>query len=466
MQNNPPLCASPRSVLTTALALTAFVSLCSTACFGQATITPGEGVSFSQEDFDFNGVTTVSNTGVVDVNLATLMVATGINSGYLNISDGDGWVVQNLPILASDPYPDIETHFNLGTTFGTTDASLNAFAQFSANPVTSFSNAPNTSFTLGAADQYDAEGFGGDYAGGNEPAPLAGAINFQAGGLVSASFQPNHPNVQAAMNQCLPAAVANSLQYLKTTYGLNVPDPNVPGRGDFSTTPPSQKVPNGAGMEKAGDSLVGQLDVTTGRNSASRTVGPAVGGLAGLQGKLQYLENAGLGAQVVVQHQGQNGGLTSANLPAMVTSMNGTVTSSSQGNRVTSDFILNEIKAGEDVEMGFLYRGANGQDNGGHFVDLVGAGTILGVPWVAYQSDHLQTDMDPNDALGTGTTDFAFLSDIDTDGRLNLVGENTTPNVAVVYSESTIPEPSTLALLGFGLAAVFLFGHKRLLRKT
>ena len=72
-------------------------------------------------------------------------------------------------------------------------------------------------------------------------------------------------------------------------------------------------------------------------------------------------------------------------------------------------------------------------------VNVVGAGTILGVPWIAHISDHDQSDTDlpPDlrDNRGTGFVDFTFLIDIDVDGLLNLVFEQGQPELDVAVSE-------------------------------
>ena len=72
-------------------------------------------------------------------------------------------------------------------------------------------------------------------------------------------------------------------------------------------------------------------------------------------------------------------------------------------------------------------------------VNVVGAGWILGAPWIAHVSDHVQSDLDlpPDlkDNEGAGTVDFTFLRDIDGDGLLNLVGERGRPELGIAVSE-------------------------------
>src|SRR5205823_3482758 len=56
-------------------------------------------------------------------------------------------------------------------------------------------------------------------------------VTFNAGNTFTAVYQFGHPNIDQALNQCAPAAVANSLDWLRTTQGLAVPaaNPNTPG---------------------------------------------------------------------------------------------------------------------------------------------------------------------------------------------------------------------------------------------
>jgi hypothetical protein len=398
---------------------------------GQFTpITEGEGVSFLQDQFQFDGQPTdTSGTGTVVVDPATLLSATQMSSGYLNIQDSSGWVVQNLPVdSAVGP---ITSQLNLGTPDGSDDtgAGLTFSVDISTNPVTSFSPTAATHFSLGT-NTYDEEGEGA--IAGNPGPPAANAITFLSGGLINLTLQPGHPNVQTADNQCGPAALANELAFLKASYGLNIPDPNIAGRGDPGTG--NLFVPSGAGMETAGNSLVGRLDLSIGRNSTSRTSGTTTTGTTQLNGLLSYLGSARVNdaGAVAVKYQG--------NIPGPTQTQSG-ITATSQGNSVTANFIFSQLAAGNTVKLGMS----------GHAVDVIGAGTILGVPWVLYNSDLKQTPIDATDAaLGTNPT-FAFLV------NNTLVGEVGTPQVFNDISVQVVPEARFLPLFLLGsLGLVFL----------
>ncbi len=398
------------------------------------TVSPGEGVSFGQMDFLWPSAETLnSDTGQIDVDIAFLQTATSLSSGYLNVATDAGWVVQNLPVLSGFPYPSISSNFGLGSTVGDDVTSLTATVDFSAAPVTAFAPAPSTVFAVGDVG-YDAQGKGAAVpAAPPAPvAPAAGVVAFQLGGLVQVVAQPNHTLVQTAHNQCGPAAVASSLQYLEDTFGVSVPHDHVSGL-----------------LGVPANSLVGQLDTAMGRAATSRADGDAVLDLVYVEGKLSYLDNNGLEG-LIVKHQDDEFGDMNVTVAG--------VTSHGRGKVPTAEFIIQELLHGEDVEMGFSYK-----TGGGHWVEVVGAGYILGVPWVAHRSDSLQTSSDPTDTMGIDGTDFSFLVDTDMDGLLNLVYGKADANVDIVVTQS-IPEPGTMLGLVVGVGGLARYLRRRLRR--
>jgi hypothetical protein len=135
------------------------------------------------------------------------------------------------------------------------------------------------------------------------------------------------------------------------------------------------------------------------------------------------------------------------------------LTSHGNGDALTASFIISDLCAGEHVELGYIY-----PNGGGHWVELTGAGSILGVPWITYVSDHDQS----NDGSGTGKVDFSFLRDTDRDGLLNLVNQGTTPNATIVVTESpatpqkAVPEAPFVAPFGvIGLGALLALHRRR-----
>jgi hypothetical protein len=152
----------------------------------------------------------------------------------------------------------------------------------------------------------------------------------------------------------------------------------------------------------------------------------------GLRGKVDYLDMIGL-TWLDLKHQGVDGDMS-------ILGANG-LASKGEGDTVTLEWLKQQICDGEDVEMGFLYTGG-----GGHRVELIGICTILGVPFALHLSDSLQSDVDPNNTMGTDTVDITPLIDTDGDGLLNVVYGKADANVHSAFSQS-IPEPATVALL-------------------
>jgi hypothetical protein len=191
------------------------------------------------------------------------------------------------------------------------------------------------------------------------------------------------------------------------------------------------------------------------RGVTDRGSGSTVGDRSFVTGKLQYLDRNGLGG-ISVKHQDDAFGNQNVASPL------GGMTSIGKGNRPTADFILSELQAGEDVEMGFTWGTLPFTGNeAGHWVELVGGGRVLGVPFVLYRSDHEQTSTDPMDNKGISPfPDISVLLDTDGDGLLNLVWEKGSPNVDIVVSES-VPEPSSFLLLAAGLVALGVIRRKK-----
>jgi hypothetical protein len=171
------------------------------------------------------------------------------------------------------------------------------------------------------------------------------------------------------------------------------------------------------------------------REFDSRRSGSPVDTLVGLRGKLRYIGKNGLADDLVVKHMGLGGG---RDISEAATDPEGNlviVTSMGLGDPVTFAGLFQEICDGEDVELGFLYKGG-----GGHRVELVGAGTILGVPWVAHTSDYVQSHTDNDDGIdndeGTDRVDFSFFIDTDGDNMPNIIYNKANANVHSFFSQS------------------------------
>ncbi|MGA2443615.1 MAG: PEP-CTERM sorting domain-containing protein [Tepidisphaeraceae bacterium] len=490
----------------------------------QVQVTAGQGVTFQQVDFDFdNASPDISNTGQVSANYSQLSAATGITGGYLNVVNGSGWAVQNVPV--NPTMPNMDTTFNLNTADGTTDTSTNEEVFYSASPLTSAPSASATNFSV-TADSYNAQGEGANRGDPLAPPP-SGVVSFNALGITKAAIEVGVPNVNTADNQCAPSAIANGLAYLKTTYGLNVPDPNVPGRGALAgtlqnpsqptgatyaantllvPTPPTPLGPNSSTQtfspapspnpfkpanplpygnyttnEVAGNSLVGQMDLLMGRSSQNRaeyfdqvatpntpnpgttyTVEDTNDGVVGtnqLKGLEQYLVNNADANRVLVQYQNYNG--TSVTDPG-VAGIAAPANVSVQG----TNYIYNQILAGNMVKLGYQ----------GHATDVIAAGYILGAPWVLLQSDLQQTPQNDstdftignNGNLGQFGLEFGFLvtnAGIN-GGALSLYGVSGTPQVINDISVAVVPEPMSLGILLLGGVGVLARRNRRRTSQT
>jgi hypothetical protein len=134
-----------------------------------------------------------------------------------------------------------------------------------------------------------------------------------------------------------------------------------------------------------------------------------------MNGKLNNLSMFNLDDDLVVKHHritaGNNPGIPTGDY----TSTTG-VTSKDKTAEPIINWLLGEIKKGEDVEM--IYGGSSGVN---HMVTITGGGTILGMPWVAIQDDAVQGWSNAQMSRGTSYRDggkrFTWLK-TDTNGNL------------------------------------------------
>ena len=350
------------------------------------------GLFFYQVDYLFNDSSEIidSYIGQVIVDVDLLTSYYGLPSGYLNILTPLGWVIQNIYIssdFTNEEVPYVSTGFRLreGPVDGVDVDSIDVYISFSPTPMCT---PPDVhyymTYPVGSITRYVNSGY---YV---PPVPVL--FDFDPNKPNQQIVQrPTHPNVQAACGQCGPAAAANSLQWLEDKYEkIRIPHENQPG---ICKTGGNPNPPN---------SLVAQLDKYMERRVMNRKNGKEVNCEKFLRGKLKYLnevknddpqENEKLGQYIKVKHQ-------SFFVPLQKDITEGTVTSRFKGEidqnlkGVSFEFIFEELEKGEDVEALLTRPGG-----GGHWVNIVGAGTTNGVKWIKFQSDEVQANFRDGDNL-------------------------------------------------------------------
>jgi hypothetical protein len=181
------------------------------------------------------------------------------------------------------------------------------------------------------------------------PPQLIPQINPIFPGVNAPGVPPLTPadSVEQEVNQCGPAAVANSFEYLRRFLGVQ----------DGLTNSPSTANGSGTGAIDP-NSRVAALDQTMNRQRVPVQLGTPT--LNIIEGKLQYISNRNLGQTLVVKHQGRFCPGANPNDPncrvgnitrAGVTS---TAVGDAQGAVVTENFIRREIRDKEDVELCFI----------------------------------------------------------------------------------------------------------------
>ncbi|MCB1931029.1 MAG: hypothetical protein KDI45_01000 [Candidatus Accumulibacter sp.] len=410
----------------------------------------GQGVDLSQVDLAFPGVLPqpASQYGLAAVDIGQVLGAAALPSGgFLNMATAQGWVVQNLPVdaaMLAAGYPGISVMFDLGTSPGRITA-LSVALDVSAAPLTSFAASPGTSFSVGQLELNAQGGIGP--AGVNRSGPTDYRIpqmSFDPAGQTFSVWQPNHASVEQGVNQCGPASLANSFQYLEDTFGLTGSQvhADIPGVGGV---PPNSRV--------------AQFDLATMRQITGTCPGgtPAPCGVSEDQffkGKTAYIKNNGLVSGLAVKSYGKSGGDQTVN----------GVFIDDQSNDGLSlvDWLLRELQHGEDVELWLDWKGG-----GAHLVDLIGGGKIKGTPWFSWVHDFTQGDNSKGTSYSEGGLGFSFFDDA-TGCWNNYVGsgQGATQIACATFrfaASESVSEPSTVALFASGLALVLLGLRARVL---
>ncbi len=389
------------------------------------------GVSFSQVDFNFEGAeddNTTYGLAIVDHHIVEDQLD-GTGNWYLNILiyDPQGypprWAVQNLPIVDWDVMDGVSTFFSLLPEIEALNAEMGAVppgpqrgkvqmvdfaAVASQRPKTGlpFPLPQQRRFILPATNiKWNAAGF-------------IAPVNFQMPDLSAIPACPAEPmgetrqkaillknnqeSVQQDVNQCAPASVNNSLQYLC----------DIGTCGDDFGKPNLKNKPGKANMPR--DSRVARLDF-----EMSRAAGVATPSLNMLLGKLYFLcRDWGMSDdKLVVQHQGKfctpdGSTCVTENAQQPFTCGAGknkrTITSTGKG-APSIDFIANAITNDKaDLELAGPF--ISGQQLGGHAVHVVGYAKTKGVDGIWFIHDADQRDPKKGVAYNEGGRVFVCLN--------------------------------------------------------
>jgi hypothetical protein len=369
------------------------------------------GLIFSYMDFMLiEEGSSASGWGHLEVDIDVLTSHFQLDEGYLNVYSDDGWVIANMFINQVEGMDTLSTYFRLmGIRGGPgTKDTFTAHVDFNAEPVSSFGDGDRTEYELYTV-YYLAEGVSSERRlEVSFPPEVWEYIPYES------TWDFTKPlgfreNVQCAFMQCVPMAVANSLQYLENNY-------------------PSITIPHNHVMGFLGDnSLVGKLDTAMGRVAASRT-DPAAGGCnfpMMFDGKFKYLKDNGLENKLVHKFQGiGHWGITT---PGDYTSSGITAKDESVGGKVTFQWIEQQLRDCEDVEIAIKWGGG-----GGHMVRIFGCGRTNGKPYLRAVNDANQF----NDAAGLETPQV-YVEDLDGDGWPNWGSIHD----EIVFAMSESPKP-------------------------
>lgn len=410
-----------------------------------------------QLDLTYTGASQANSTyGLLTANLQQVLAVGGaLPGGFINIHNtalpGDsGWIVRNMPVDPSSGYAGISTMFDLNNQASERVSSMTLSAVLSDQPLPTYTGGSTSLFTLGKQEN-NAQGAGGGPGDPSErPAPPgsrvdSSVINTNPLAGFELNWQAGHRSIEQDLEQCMPAAVANSLQWLEDTAGLPVPDPYVPGIRD-----------NGCGPGTGRDcSLVGKLDIAM-RRPAHQPVASARNFISG---KLDYIDDANLEGGLIIKHKERPG--VDWLRDSEVSPDGNAKSTEDKTPRSLVQWIIDEIRHGEDVEVRIGWDGG-----GGHMIDIIGGGEILGVPWISWVHDANQgangngTPGDTSDdttRINGGTNWFdggVGWSPIVDNRIVAYIGGEFLPGTIDFAASESIPEPGTLALLTLSILAL------------
>jgi hypothetical protein len=250
------------------------------------------------------------------------------------------------------------------------------------------------------------------------------------------TLDQNAPGIDNGPVACAPTATVNSFTFLENEYDLT---------GLIDETP----VQTVNDLEAAN-----YMDVTPNSGASATDV---------IEGKMAWINNQGLGNKIRIE--GQAGGTFGGSAIDQQLDSDLTTAGDIVGDHEapTAQFIYDQLAAGQDVEMGFLWW--DGTDYvGGHVVTATGidwdttteTGTISFIdPWGA--ADIFGATLEMHDGfLELTYAGGAAGGGLGADGNTPTVGDPDNPDdertadIAFAYAESPVPEPASMGLLCVG----------------
>lgn len=340
------------------------------------------------------------------------------------LGTGPAWVVRNLPIVESITVTSTTVDLTqLGVSRGMCIAGSTFMYNFALTDMP-ISEAPSLTPTLTAM-----VGSRTNRAEGDMPVPpifpgsLAASTPPPAFSFFPAPLQfinrLGMGNVVQDRNECAPGAVTNSMHWLESNgdiyLGGNAPEQSL------------QKLKSD--MQPGG---------WTGNGVSQRET---------IEGKLRFAQRAEHPLNLDIHYQADS---TLTNLGDSVTVGTMTANRDGRGGPPTPDYLLQEMKQGQDVELSLDWLDEAGNKTGGHVIAVSGALNTGNYSGIWFNDDTQQNGM-PG---GQRTDQFAKL---EMEGNYLKLGGLTRNRVKAVYSESPIVRPMFVMIdlgTGGGLASV------------
>lgn len=185
-----------------------------------------DSISFQQADIYLSGLDAAAPMEILKSNWgsANYTYTGGSTSQYFNLSVDGVWRVKNMPLQAFGGMGDEATvtfNFDLGVPTGASVNTVNYGYTVTQSPV---SAAPTISSVSTVSNRIISGG--ADIVGITPEMPAPSRI-LEGGSILSEASISKPPNQECGKNQCVPAAISNSLKYLNANYNLGMSDSDI-----------------------------------------------------------------------------------------------------------------------------------------------------------------------------------------------------------------------------------------------